>query len=130
MTTAHSPLSTTEAVAATGLGVAAAVLVPSWLPVEIAGQVRAHLSADAVRRRARHTRPALTRPQPEQVGLSLGRDSRSGQRLWGSVEDSYLYLGPPRAGKGVHLVIPQTLDAAGAVLVTATRPDTLRHTLP
>jgi type IV secretion system protein VirD4 len=94
------------------------------------GQVRAHLSADAVRRRARHTRPAVARPRPEQVGLSLGRDSRSGQRLWGSVEDSYLYLGPPRAGKGVHLVIPQTLDAPGAVLVTATRPDTLRHTLP
>jgi type IV secretory pathway TraG/TraD family ATPase VirD4 len=29
----------------------------------------------------------------------------------------------------VHLIIPQTIDAPGAALVTATRPDTLRHTL-
>jgi type IV secretion system protein VirD4 len=93
-------------------------------------QIRAHLSPTAVRARARHTRPALTgRVRPEQVGLSLGRDIHSGQHLWGSSEDSYLYLGPPRSGKGVHLVIPQTLDAPGAVVVTATRPDTLRHTL-
>ena len=93
-------------------------------------QVRAHLSAAAVRRRAAHDRPGLPgRTRPDQVGLALGRDVRSGQRLWGSVEDSYLYLGPPRAGKGVHLVIGQTLDAPGAVLVTATRPDTLHHTL-
>ena len=213
MTTQQPPMSTAEAATVTGLGIVGALLLPSWLTVELAGllhdgtapspalasvavgvsawprhlsdpragfpaplrsqlpgapdfylaaalvltasaiaavvalklwrrlrgerrgyaaarHIRAHLSADAVRQRARHTRPALTRPQPAQVGLSLGRDHRSGQSLWGSVEDSYLYLGPPRAGKGVHLVIPQTLDAPGAVLVTATRPDTLRHTLP
>lgn len=93
-------------------------------------EVRRHLSATAVRGRGRHARPSLTgRIDPHQVGLALGRDARTGQRLWGSVEDSYLYLGPPRSGKGVHLIIPQTIDAPGAVLVTATRPDTLRHTL-
>jgi hypothetical protein len=59
----------------------------------------------------------------------LGIDIRTRTSLYGSAEDSYLYLGPPRAGKGVNLVIPQTLDAPGAALVTATRPDTLRHTL-
>jgi len=92
-------------------------------------EVRRHLSAAAVRARGRHARPSLSgRVDPHQVGLALGRDTRSGQRLWGSVEDSYLYLGPPRCGKGVHLIIPQTIDAPGAVLVTATRPDTLRHT--
>jgi hypothetical protein len=95
-----------------------------------AGEVRTHLSAAAVVRRGRHTRPSLTgRVTAGQVGLALGHDVRSGQALWGSVEDSYLYLGPPRAGKGVHLIIPQTLDAPGPLLVTATRPDTLRHTL-
>ena len=93
-------------------------------------QVAAHLSLAAVRRRAQHARPALTdrRPAGRQVGLFLGRDTRSRHALYGSTEDSYLYLGPPRAGKGVHLIIPQTLDAPGAVLVTATRPDTLHHT--
>jgi type IV secretory pathway TraG/TraD family ATPase VirD4 len=48
--------------------------------------------------------------------------------VWGSVEDSFLILGPPRSGKGVHLVIPHTLDAPGPVLVTSTRPDTLQAT--
>jgi type IV secretory pathway TraG/TraD family ATPase VirD4 len=62
------------------------------------------------------------------VGLSLGHDTRTGTALWGSIEDSYLYLGPPRSGKGVHLIISQTLDAPGPVLVTGTRPDTLHHT--
>lgn len=94
------------------------------------GEVRRHLSAAAVIRRGRHTRPGLPgQIAARQVGLALGRDTRSRQQLWGSVEDSYLYLGPPRSGKGVHLIIPQTLDAPGPVLVTATRPDTLRHTL-
>ena len=93
--------------------------------------MRAALSATAVRRRAAQTRPSLVgrRTDPRQLGLYLGRDLRSGQALYGSVEDSYLYLGPPRSGKGVHLIIPQTLDAPGPVLVTATRPDTLRHTM-
>jgi len=93
--------------------------------------VRTALSATAVRRRAAQTRPSLAgrRADPRQLGLFLGRDIRSGQALYGSVEDSYLYLGPPRSGKGVHLIIPQALDAPGPVLVTATRPDTLRHTL-
>lgn len=94
--------------------------------------IRRHLSAAAVIARARHTRPTLTagkqRIRPEQAGLALGTDPHSRQQIWGSVEDSYLYLGPPRSGKGVHLIIPQTLDAPGPVLVTATRPDTLRHT--
>lgn len=93
-------------------------------------EVRRHLSATAARTRGRHARPSLTgRVDPHEVGLALGRDARTGRPLWGSVEDSYLYLGPPRSGKGVHLIIPQTIDAPGAVLVTATRPDTLRHTL-
>jgi len=95
-----------------------------------AAEIRANLSVGAVRARARQTRPSLgRRPDPRQVGLSLGTDARWGQPLWGSVEDSYLYLGPPRSGKGVHLIIGQTLDAPGPVLVTATRPDTLAATL-
>lgn len=62
-------------------------------------------------------------------GVYLGRDIRSRQHLYGAAEDSYLYLGPPRSGKGVHLIIPQTLQAPGPALVTSTRPDTLAHTL-
>jgi type IV secretory pathway TraG/TraD family ATPase VirD4 len=93
--------------------------------------IGAHLSVRALRARAAQTRPSLAawKARPRQLGLRLGRDVRTGQAIWGSSEDSYLYLGPPRSGKGVHLIIGQVLDAPGAVLTTATRPDTVRHTI-
>jgi type IV secretory pathway TraG/TraD family ATPase VirD4 len=93
-------------------------------------EIASQLSLSAARRRTAHTRSreANRKAAPQQVALSLGRATPSGQPLWGSAEDSYLYLGPPRSGKGVHLVIPQTVDAPGAVLVSATRPDTFHVT--
>ena len=39
-----------------------------------------------------------------------------------------LLVGPPRMGKGLHLVIPWVLDAPGPVVTTSTRPDTLAVT--
>lgn len=92
--------------------------------------IRRHLSAATARARATHARPSMApgRHQTSQVGLRLGTDLRHRQPIWGSVEDSFLYLGPPRSGKGVHLVIPQCLDAAGALVVTSTRPDVLQAT--
>ena len=83
--------------------------------------------------RAGVVRPALAdqptrrhRPQPSELGYPLGR--ARGRALWCSVEDSALLLGPPRMGKGLHLVIPWVLDAPGAVVTTSTRPDTLAVT--
>lgn len=40
-----------------------------------------------------------------------------------------LLLGPPRSGKGLHVVINAILDAPGAVITTATRPDNIAATL-
>jgi type IV secretory pathway TraG/TraD family ATPase VirD4 len=57
------------------------------------------------------------------IGLAQGRE------LWCSVEDSVLLVGPPRMGKGLHVVIPWILDAPGPVVSTSTRPDTLAVTL-
>ncbi|MDP3713776.1 MAG: TraM recognition domain-containing protein [Mycobacteriales bacterium] len=93
--------------------------------------LRQHLSDSAVRGRAAQVRPSLAgtgRYPTRALGLALGSDLSTGMQLWGSVEDSYLVLGPPRSGKGVHLVIPHTLDASGPVLVTSTRPDTFHAT--
>lgn len=81
----------------------------------------------ALLRRAGIVRPALECPRPEQVGYRLGR--AVGRQVWASVEDSMLILGPPRSGKGLHLVIPMILDAPGAVVTTSTRPDNLTVTL-
>jgi type IV secretion system protein VirD4 len=88
------------------------------------GDVRRALSETAARSRGRSAGQTASG-----ATVALGVDARSRRRLFGAAEDSYLYLGPPRCGKGVHLIIPQTIEAPGAALVTATRPDTLRHTL-
>jgi type IV secretory pathway TraG/TraD family ATPase VirD4 len=72
-------------------------------------------------------RPSLTKPAPVDVGYKLGTAHR--QSVWSSVEDSTLMLGPPRSGKGLHLVINSILDAPGAVITTSTRPDNLSLTM-
>ncbi|HVV74614.1 MAG TPA: TraM recognition domain-containing protein [Mycobacteriales bacterium] len=89
-------------------------------------EIRNGLSRNAATRRGSHgrsRRERRTRPV-----VALGTDRRTGRRLYGSAEDSYLYLGPPRSGKSMHLVIPQSLAAPGAALVTETRPEILTHT--
>lgn len=101
-------------------------------PRSLAGiATRAEIMAAAglkeVRRRARHARPSLRRPVGVEVGYRLGR--AYGIEAWASIEDSMLVVGPPRSGKGLHLVIPMVLDAPGAVVTTSTRPDNLTVTL-
>jgi type IV secretion system protein VirD4 len=91
-----------------------------------ATDVRRALSANAARNRGPRTSNVR---RGGGATVALGTDVRSGQRLYGAAEDSYLYLGAPRSGKGVHLIIPQIIDAPGAALVTETRGDALRHTL-
>nr|WP_308160590.1 TraM recognition domain-containing protein [Cellulomonas algicola] len=92
------------------------------------GQVIAVAGARALRRQASVVRPSLAGPVPaDQVGYRLG--SLRGHDLWCSVEDSSLVVGPPRMGKGLHVVVPWVLDAPGAVVATSTRPDTLAVTL-
>ena len=84
-------------------------------------------SERALLRRAGHLRPSLDKPRPEDIGYRIG-NSR-GKGVWASVEDSILLIGPPRSGKGAHIVINMILDAPGAVVTTSTRPDNLTATL-
>ena len=84
-------------------------------------------STRALVRRGETLRPSISRPQPEDVGYLLGRSC--GREIWGSVEDSILVIGPPRSGKGLHLVINAILDAPGAVVTTSTRPDNIVATI-
>ena len=78
--------------------------------------VRAGGSAKTLLDRAARIRPSLARPQPHEVGYRLG--TSRGVPVWMSVEDSLVILGPPRSGKGLHLVIPMLLTAPGAVITT------------
>ncbi|TFD79283.1 type IV secretory system conjugative DNA transfer family protein [Cryobacterium fucosi] len=101
-------------------------------PHRLAGTATSHevttaASPRALLRRAATLRPSLDDPSPEEVGYLLGRSH--GKEVWASVEDSILLIGPPRSGKGLHVVIPAILDAPGAVVTTSTRPDNLTTTL-
>lgn len=84
-------------------------------------------SKRSLARRGRNLRPSISHPRPEDVGYLLGRSC--GREIWASVEDSILVIGPPRSGKGLHLVINAILDAPGAVVTTSTRPDNIVATI-
>ncbi|MFE5291385.1 TraM recognition domain-containing protein [Isoptericola sp. NPDC056618] len=84
-------------------------------------------STRALLARSGTLRPSLTKPAPSDVGYLLG--TARGKKVWASVEDSVLVLGPPRSGKGLHLVINSILDAPGPVITTSTRPDNLTATM-
>ncbi len=90
-------------------------------------EVTKSASEGALLRRAGHLRPSLGKPAPEDVGYRIG--TSRGKDVWASVEDSILLIGPPRSGKGAHIVINTILDAPGAVVTTSTRPDNLTATL-
>ncbi|MCG7414625.1 TraM recognition domain-containing protein [Microbacterium aurum] len=101
-------------------------------PNRIAGiatstDVQRAASDRALLSRAAHLRASVTKPQPSDVGYLVGM--ARGTKVWTSVEDSILVIGPPRSGKGAHIVINSILDAPGAVVTTSTRPDNLTATI-
>ncbi|WP_438854873.1 type IV secretory system conjugative DNA transfer family protein [Agromyces sp. M3QZ16-3] len=101
-------------------------------PHRIAGiatrsEVTRAASRASLMKRAAHLRPSLTDARPTDVGYALGH--ARGTTVWASVEDSMLVIGPPRSGKGAHIVINAILDAPGPVVTTSTRPDNLTVTI-
>ena len=101
---------------------------PTALPgTATASDVTRLMGRRALLRKATLVRPSLAKARAHDVGILLGR--AQGRELWGSLEDSYLLVAPPRAGKGVHVVIPAILDAAGAVIAPSTKTDNLMTTL-
>lgn len=93
-----------------------------------AAEVARVASPKALVKKAATLRPSLTgTPAPGDVGYLLG--TGKGGQVWATVEDSILLIGPPRSGKGLHVVINAILDAPGAVITTSTRPDNLTTTL-
>lgn len=92
-----------------------------------ATEVAQAASAKTLVKRASTFRPSLKDATAADVGYLLGVSR--GRQVWATVEDSLLVIGPPRSGKGMHLVINAILDAPGAVITTSTRPDNLTATL-
>jgi type IV secretion system protein VirD4 len=80
--------------------------------------------------RAHVLRPSLTgkrRIAPGEVGYLAG--TVRGKKVWLSVEDSVLILGPPRSGKGMNLVVPMIVEAPGAVVTTSLFTDNITLTM-
>jgi type IV secretion system protein VirD4 len=92
-----------------------------------AGEMRKVAGRRALDARAGALRPNRRRPTTADLGIQIGRST--GVACYASVEDSVVVVGPPRSGKGLHLVIPTILDAPGAVVTTSTRPDNLAATI-
>lgn len=90
-------------------------------------EIRRLASPRQLVKHARTFRPSLHHATAADVGYLLG--TARGRQVWATVEDSILLIGPPRSGKGLHIVINAILDAPGAVISTSTRPDNLTATL-
>jgi type IV secretion system protein VirD4 len=91
------------------------------------GDIARTASTKTLLKHAGTLRPSLTEPRPADVGYLLG--TARGRQVWATVEDSILLIGPPRSGKGLHVVINAICDAPGPVITTSTRPDNLTTTL-
>ena len=72
---------------------------------------RTAAGAKSLCRGRRHCAPRSRRPTPPTWATTSV--PAKGVGCWASVEDSIFLLGPPRSGKGLHLVIPSILDAPG-----------------
>ena len=92
-----------------------------------AAEVRRHLSAAAVLRRASVLRPGSERAAVSDVGWRVGR--ARGMDVFVSIEDSVALEGPPRSGKGYRVLISAILDWSGPLVTTSTTNDNLTATM-
>ena len=84
-------------------------------------EVRQTVGEKKVADRAKSIRPTLTNPDYQDASIEVGHFLS--QAVLVSSEESVCLVGPPRSGKGFHLLISAILDAPGAVITTSTRAD-------
>lgn len=92
--------------------------------------LRGALGEAAPRRSAAVVRPSLQGRgfATNDVAVGLGTSIPHRTRLWGSLEDSYLVLGPPRSGKGTSFLAPAIVRYPGPAVVVSTRDDLFQLT--
>ncbi len=90
-------------------------------------EIREHLSAKAVLRRASQLRPDIAHPAPTDVGWRVGRSRKTD--VYVSIEDSVALEGPPRSGKGYRVLISAIVDWSGPLITTSTTNDNLTATM-
>lgn len=92
-----------------------------------ASEIRQHLSARSVLKRATQLRPDLAKPRATDVGWRVGQ--ARGADVYVSIEDSVALEGPPRSGKGYRVLISAILDWSGPLITTSTTNDNLTATM-
>lgn len=94
-------------------------------------EINAGMSARAVRRSTRYTRPSLAdvkRPPIEECGILLGFRPGVGRvPIYSKLEDCVLISGPPRQGKTLSLK-GNLIQFPGAAVVTSTKLDIVKDT--
>ena len=84
-------------------------------------EVKKSVGRGAARKKAGKVRPQMDKPKAEDAALMLGTSQYS--PVWASLEESVVLIGPPRSGKGLHLLVSAILDAPGPVITTSSRAD-------
>lgn len=84
-------------------------------------EIRNAVGEKKILERAKSIRPTLESPTVEDCSVRLGH--YLAQAVLASCEESIVLVGPPRSGKGFHLLISAILDAPGSCITTSTRAD-------
>ena len=90
--------------------------------------IRAHLGEPAILRQAKWIRPSLERPTRTDMCIVLGRDVHYRQAIYGSIEDSYVLVGPTGCGKTSEFMVGAVIDFPGPAVVTSTKSELLDAT--
>lgn len=86
-----------------------------------AKEVKNTVGEKKILERASKIRPTLENPRVEDCSIRLGH--HLSQAVLASCEESIVLVGPPRSGKGFHLLISAILEAPGSCITTSTRAD-------
>jgi type IV secretion system protein VirD4 len=84
-------------------------------------EIRKTVGEKKILERASSIRPTLANPTVEDCSIGIGH--YLSQAVLVSCEESIVLVGPPRSGKGFHLLISAILDVPGACITTSTRVD-------
>nr|WDS95968.1 hypothetical protein mcr_00004 [Micrococcus sp.] len=89
-------------------------------------EIRKMVGPGHARSLGKKIRPSVKKPTTTDVSLHLG--VAEGVPVHTTLEESVVLIGPPRSGKGLHLLIGAILDAPGPVITTSSRADNLGAT--
>jgi type IV secretory pathway TraG/TraD family ATPase VirD4 len=93
-------------------------------------EIKSHLSISAIRERTGHLREDIDawKAHEREIGLFLGTETTSKQKVYAAADDSVLMVGPPGSGKTASFIAPAVVEAPGAAIVTSTREEIIQLT--